>query len=81
MVYFASSRMVNGASTIDIDAHCDSCFARRHYEDGDLGRHRRQDFIPEAPPEPEGDHALLNGLKVKGDEGHPSQNVIAALFP
>ena len=40
-----------------------------------------KEFIPEAPPEPEGDDALLNGPKLQDDEGHASQDDIDALFP
>jgi chemotaxis protein CheZ len=40
-----------------------------------------KEFIPEAPPEPEGDDALLNGPKLEDDEGHASQDDIDALFP
>ncbi len=40
-----------------------------------------KEFIPEAPPEPEGDAALLNGPKLDEDEGHASQDDIDALFP
>jgi chemotaxis protein CheZ len=40
-----------------------------------------KEFIPEAPPEPEGDDALLNGPKLAEDEGHASQDDIDALFP
>ena len=40
-----------------------------------------KEFIPEAPPEPEGDDALLNGPKLEDDAGHASQDDIDALFP
>jgi chemotaxis protein CheZ len=40
-----------------------------------------KEFIPEAPPEPEGDDALLNGPKLEEDAGHASQDDIDALFP
>ena len=40
-----------------------------------------KEFIPEAPPEPEGDDALLNGPKLEEDVGHVSQDDIDALFP
>jgi chemotaxis protein CheZ len=40
-----------------------------------------KDFIPEAPAEPEGDDALLNGPKLDNDVGHASQDDIDALFP
>ena len=40
-----------------------------------------KEFIPEAPPEPKGDDALLNGPKLEDDEGHASQDDIDALFP
>jgi chemotaxis protein CheZ len=40
-----------------------------------------KDFIPEAPPEPQGDDALLNGPKLDEDAGHASQDDIDALFP
>jgi chemotaxis protein CheZ len=40
-----------------------------------------KDFIPEAPPEPQGDDALLNGPKLQDDAGHASQDDIDALFP
>jgi chemotaxis protein CheZ len=40
-----------------------------------------KEFIPEAPPEPEGDDALLNGPKLEDDAGHVSQDDIDALFP
>jgi chemotaxis protein CheZ len=40
-----------------------------------------KDFIPDAPPEPEGDDALLNGPKLEEDAGHASQDDIDALFP
>ena len=40
-----------------------------------------KDFIPEAPAEPEGDDALLNGPKLENDVGHASQDDIDALFP
>ena len=40
-----------------------------------------KDFIPEAPPEPEGDDSLLNGPKLENDAGHASQDDIDALFP
>ena len=39
-----------------------------------------KDFIPDAPPEPEGDDALLNGPKLENDAGHASQDDIDALF-
>jgi chemotaxis protein CheZ len=39
-----------------------------------------KEFIPEAPPEREGDAKLLNGPKLAGDEGHASQDDIDALF-
>jgi len=40
-----------------------------------------KDFIPDAPPEPQGDDALLNGPKLESDAGHASQDDIDALFP
>jgi len=40
-----------------------------------------KEFIPEAPAEPKGDDALLNGPKLQDDEGHASQDDIDALFP
>jgi chemotaxis protein CheZ len=40
-----------------------------------------KDFIPDGPPEPEGDDALLNGPKLDNDVGHASQDDIDALFP
>jgi chemotaxis protein CheZ len=40
-----------------------------------------KDFIPDAPAEPEGDDALLNGPKLENDAGHASQDDIDALFP
>jgi chemotaxis protein CheZ len=40
-----------------------------------------KDFIPDAPAEPEGDDALLNGPKLESDAGHASQDDIDALFP
>jgi len=40
-----------------------------------------KDFIPDAPPEPAGDDALLNGPKLESDVGHVSQDDIDALFP
>jgi chemotaxis protein CheZ len=40
-----------------------------------------KEFIPEAPAEPEGDDALLNGPKLEEDAGHVSQDDIDALFP
>ncbi|HEY1541021.1 MAG TPA: protein phosphatase CheZ [Xanthobacteraceae bacterium] len=40
-----------------------------------------KDFIPDAPPEPEGDDSLLNGPKLDSDAGHASQDDIDALFP
>ena len=40
-----------------------------------------KEFIPEAPAAPQGDDALLNGPKLKDDEGHASQDDIDALFP
>jgi chemotaxis protein CheZ len=40
-----------------------------------------KEFIPEAPPEKEGDAALLNGPKLEEDAGHVSQDDIDALFP
>jgi len=40
-----------------------------------------KDFIPEAPSEPRGDDALLNGPKLDNDVGHVSQDDIDALFP
>jgi chemotaxis protein CheZ len=40
-----------------------------------------KEFIPDAPAEPEGDDALLNGPKLQDDEGHASQDDIDALFP
>jgi chemotaxis protein CheZ len=39
-----------------------------------------KDFIPDAPAEPEGDDALLNGPKLDNDAGHASQDDIDALF-
>jgi chemotaxis protein CheZ len=40
-----------------------------------------KEFIPDEPPKPEGDDALLNGPKLEEDEGHASQDDIDALFP
>ena len=40
-----------------------------------------KEFIPDAPPEPQGDDALLNGPKLEEDAGHVSQDDIDALFP
>ena len=40
-----------------------------------------KDFMPDAPAEPEGDDALLNGPKLDNDAGHASQDDIDALFP
>jgi chemotaxis protein CheZ len=40
-----------------------------------------KEFIPEEPPKPEGDAALLNGPKLDEDVGHASQDDIDALFP
>jgi chemotaxis protein CheZ len=40
-----------------------------------------KDFIPDAPQEPQGDDALLNGPKLDNDVGHASQDDIDALFP
>ncbi len=40
-----------------------------------------KDFIPDAPAEPAGDDALLNGPKLENDVGHVSQDDIDALFP
>jgi chemotaxis protein CheZ len=40
-----------------------------------------KEFIPEEPPKPQGDDALLNGPKLQDDEGHASQDDIDALFP
>ena len=40
-----------------------------------------KDFIPEGPPPPQGDDALLNGPKLEDDVGHASQDDIDALFP
>jgi chemotaxis protein CheZ len=40
-----------------------------------------KEFIPDAPPEPAGDAALLNGPKLEEDAGHASQDDIDALFP
>jgi len=40
-----------------------------------------KDFIPAAPPPPQGDDALLNGPKLEDDVGHASQDDIDALFP
>jgi chemotaxis protein CheZ len=40
-----------------------------------------KEFIPEEPPKPEGDDALLNGPKLDEDVGHASQDDIDALFP
>jgi len=40
-----------------------------------------KDFIPDAPAEPKGDDALLNGPKLENDVGHASQDDIDALFP
>jgi chemotaxis protein CheZ len=40
-----------------------------------------KDYIPEEPPKPEGDDALLNGPKLEEDVGHASQDDIDALFP
>jgi chemotaxis protein CheZ len=40
-----------------------------------------KEFIPEEPPKPEGDDALLNGPKLEEDVGHASQDDIDALFP
>jgi chemotaxis protein CheZ len=39
-----------------------------------------KEFIPDAPPEREGDAALLNGPKLAHDAGHASQDDIDALF-
>jgi chemotaxis protein CheZ len=40
-----------------------------------------KEFLPEAPPERQGDAALLNGPKLDKDVGHASQDDIDALFP
>jgi chemotaxis protein CheZ len=40
-----------------------------------------KEFIPEEPPKPQGDAALLNGPKLEEDVGHASQDDIDALFP
>jgi chemotaxis protein CheZ len=40
-----------------------------------------KEFLPEAPPERQGDAALLNGPKLEEDVGHVSQDDIDALFP
>jgi chemotaxis protein CheZ len=40
-----------------------------------------KDYIPQAPQEPQGDDALLNGPKLADDAGHASQDDIDALFP
>jgi len=40
-----------------------------------------KDFIPDGPPKPQGDDALLNGPKLDDDVGHASQDDIDALFP
>ena len=40
-----------------------------------------KDFIPDGPPPPQGDDALLNGPKLEDDVGHASQDDIDALFP
>jgi chemotaxis protein CheZ len=40
-----------------------------------------KEFIPETPPERQGDAALLNGPKLDEDAGHASQDDIDALFP
>jgi chemotaxis protein CheZ len=40
-----------------------------------------KDYIPDAPAEPDGDDALLNGPKLESDVGHASQDDIDALFP
>jgi len=40
-----------------------------------------KEFIPDAPPPPQGDEALLNGPKLDDDVGHASQDDIDALFP
>jgi chemotaxis protein CheZ len=40
-----------------------------------------KDFIADAPREPQGDDALLNGPKLDADAGHASQDDIDALFP
>jgi chemotaxis protein CheZ len=40
-----------------------------------------KEFIPEEPPKPQGDDALLNGPKLEEDVGHASQDDIDALFP
>jgi chemotaxis protein CheZ len=40
-----------------------------------------KEFIPDAPAEPQGDDALLNGPKLESDAGHVSQDDIDALFP
>jgi chemotaxis protein CheZ len=40
-----------------------------------------KDFIPDAPPQRQGDDALLNGPKLEQDAGHASQDDIDALFP
>jgi chemotaxis protein CheZ len=40
-----------------------------------------KDYIPDAPAEPDGDDALLNGPKLENDVGHASQDDIDALFP
>jgi chemotaxis protein CheZ len=40
-----------------------------------------KEFLPETPPERQGDAALLNGPKLDEDVGHASQDDIDALFP
>jgi chemotaxis protein CheZ len=40
-----------------------------------------KEFLPETPPERQGDAALLNGPKLEEDAGHVSQDDIDALFP
>ncbi len=40
-----------------------------------------KEFIPDEPPKPQGDAALLNGPKLEEDVGHASQDDIDALFP
>jgi chemotaxis protein CheZ len=40
-----------------------------------------KEFLPETPPERQGDAALLNGPKLDEDAGHVSQDDIDALFP
>jgi len=61
-----------------VEIHRGSCRTDDEY----LGRHGRLQGIPsEAPPERQGDAALLNGPKLEEDVGHVSQDDIDALFP